>query len=152
MPVLGMIYTFILHRSPKRLTPPNVGRCPISRPTWPRRGRCQRCLRWTAIPLTRAPLFDWRAHLPGFILLRGSSELHRTSLKSFWPFRSPHLDSAEVSFAQEEHRLRVPDQQKPRELFILTFENIYLELFILFGLVRNRLWLTWLRGYLTYEI
>ena len=116
-----------------RLTTPNVGRCPIP-DLLTKEWKVSKVNSYTAY---QSPLFDWRAHLPGFILLRGSSELHRASLKPFWPFRSPHLDSAEVSLAQEEHQLGVPDQQKPRELFILTFENIYLELFILFGLVRN---------------
>ena len=59
-------------------------------------------------------------------------------------------DLFEVSLALEENI--VPEyltQQNLRELFILTFENIYLELFILFGLVRNRLSVAQKGGYRT---
>ena len=71
------------------------------------------------------PPVDWRDHLPGIILLRGASELHRTSLKSFWPFRSSHLDSADVSLAQEDHRLRVPDQAEESRFYPSgSFEKI----------------------------
>ena len=53
----------------------------------------------------------------------------RTSLKSFWLFRSSSLDSADVSLAQEDYRPRVPDQAEESRLSIRLFSrNKYLKL------------------------
>ena len=106
------------------------------------------------------PLLVGESSLQGYLrLLRGSSELHRAylrpivlgkeSISDFFPVPPAHPqvtkcdiarekllgilgDLLDVSLALEESI--VPEyliQQKPRELFLFTFENIYLELIIL---------------------
>ena len=95
---------------------------PHSRPTWPRSGRC---LGWTDIPLSQGPLLERRNPLPGIILLWG---LFQASLGLLWSHcgsSGVHLDSAEVSLAQEDHRLRAPNQAEDTRLYLSgSFEKI----------------------------
>ena len=111
-----------------RLTTPT----PHSRPTWPRSGRC---LGWTDIPLTRAPCWKEKPS-PGYHTApRRFRASPRTSLKSFWLFRSSSLDLSEVSLAQEDDRPRVPNQAEDSRFYPSSsfWEINILETFSLFG-------------------
>ena len=96
---------------------------PHSRPNWPRSGRCPR---WTAIPLTRAPCWLEKPSPGDHTAPRRFRASLRTSLKSFWLFRSSSgLSWCVISPGRPSTQGTKPSRRFETLLIRLFWENKY---------------------------
>ena len=97
--------------------------------TW---GTCQTAT--ARIPLTRAPLGDWRYPSPLATISGSLPRSPKAYFKPLWPFRSSPLDSSEVPLARKDNQPRATDQaEHSRFPILLLLSNKYFGTSYCFG-------------------